>query len=451
MRRFIDHYLIMWKKNPYRKALLLHGARQVGKTYAIRQLGKTFDYFVEINFETQPKLAAIFDLDLDPKRILRDLCAALNLKPLTPGSTLLFFDEIQSVPQSIIALRYFYELLPELHVIAAGSFLDFAIQQVGMPVGRVQSLYMHPLSFMEFLVALEHVGAVEAMMHHDINNEMSSVVHNKLLGLVTQYLAIGGMPEVVQMWKNTQDLQQCSLIHQTLLSSYRQDFNKYGRQQQIKHLNAIFNNIPIQLGKKFKYSAIEGNYRSRELSPSLDLLCTADVAHKVWYSAGNGIPIGAGVDLSDFKIILLDVGLSQAILGLQLGDWLINADVTFINKGELVEAFVGQELLTYTNPIYDAELFYWHRHKLGGEAELDYLIQQNEHIIPIEVKSGKGNTLRSMHLFLENRPNTPYGIKFSTQNYSVHEKIKAFPLYAIAHSMSEKNADLKNVITTLMQ
>ncbi|MFH1832388.1 MAG: ATP-binding protein [bacterium] len=438
MRRLIDYQLIAWKTNPYRKSLLLHGARQVGKTYAIRQLGALFDNFIEVNFEVQPKLKTLFEQDLNPKRILRDICVAIGAKQLVPGTTLLFFDEIQAVPQAIISLRYFYEMMPELHVVAAGSLLDFSIEQVGVPVGRVQSLYMHPMSFIEYLVALGQQRAVDAIFNQDYNKEMSSVIHDKLIGLLAQYTALGGMPQVVDVWRNTQDLFQCAAIHQSLLSSYRQDFYKYAKQKQVEHLRAIFDNIPLQLGRKFKYSEVEGGYRSRELSPGLDLLCTADVAQKVWYTAGQGIPLGAQKRLDDFKVILLDVGLSQATLGLQLGDWLLQPVATFVNKGEHVEALVGQELLAYTNPIYDAETYYWHRRKVGGEAEIDYLIQDNEFIIPIEVKSGKGTTLKSMHVFLENHPQSPYGIKFSTQNYSVYQNIRSLPLYAVASSFLHK-------------
>ena len=438
MRRLIDYQLAAWKINPYRKSLLLHGARQVGKTYAIRQLGASFDNFIEVNFEAKPKLKALFEQDLDPKRIFRDLCAALDTKQLVPGATLLFFDEIQGAGQAITSLRYFYEMMPELHVIAAGSLLDFSIQQVGVPVGRVQSLYMHPLSFIEFLVALGQQRSADAIMNHDYHEKMSTILHDKLINLLAQYSALGGMPQVVDVWRATQDISQCVAIHQSLLSSYRQDFYKYAKQKQVQHLRAIFDNIPLQLGRKFKYSEVEGDYRSRELSPGLDLLCTADVAQKVWYTAGQGIPLGAQKHLDDFKVILLDIGLSQATLGLQLGDWLLQPATLFVNKGELIEALIGQELLAYTEPLYDAELYYWHRRKIGGEAEIDYLIQENEFIIPIEVKSGKGTTLKSMHVFLENHPQSPYGIRFSTQNYSVYQNVRSLPLYAAAHCFLHK-------------
>jgi predicted AAA+ superfamily ATPase len=441
MRRLIDYHLATWAKNPYRKSLVLHGARQVGKTYAVRQLGTTFDNFIEVNFEANQKLVTLFEHDLDPKRILRDLCVAINVKLPTTGETLLFFDEVQAVPQAIIALRYFYEMMPELHVIAAGSLLDFAIQQVGMPVGRVQSLYMHPMSFIEYLVARGYSMAVDAIFNHDFHEEMSPVIHDMLIGHLAQYSALGGMPQAVDIWHKTQDLQECVAIHQSLLGSYRQDFHSYAREKHVNHVRALFDNIPLQLGRKFKYSEVEGDYRSRELSPGLDLLCLAGVAQKVWYSAGQGIPLGAQKLLDDFKVILLDVGLSQAILGLQPGDWLLQSATAFVNKGEHVEAMIGQELAVYVNPMYDAELFYWHRRKVGGEAEIDYLIQENEHVIPIEVKSGKGTTLKSMHVFLENHPNSPYGIKFSTQNYSEYQNIRSLPLYAVASIFLDKQRD----------
>lgn len=444
MYRLIDYHLAVWKANPYRKSLLLHGARQVGKTYALRQLGTTYDNFIEVNFEVYPQLVALFEQDLDPKRIFRDLCTALNIKQPTEGTTLLFFDEIQIAPQAITSLRYFYEMFPELHVASAGSLLDFAIQQVGIPVGRVQSLYMYPLSFLEYLVALKEQRAVDALLNQNYHHEISPVIHDKLINLLAQYSALGGMPQVVDIWRATQDLYQCAAIHQSLLSNYRQDFYKYAKQKQIQHVRALFDTIPLQIGRKFKYSDVEGDYRSRELSPALDLLCTANVAQKVYHTAGQGIPLGAPSrrpnvamagrqkDFNDFKVILLDVGLGQAILGLQPGDWLLRPTTTFVNKGEHIEALVGQELLTYIDPVYDAELYYWHRRKAGGEAEIDYLIQENEFIIPIEVKSGKGTTLKSMHVFLENHQQSPYGIRFSTQNYSVYQNVRSLPLYAVA-------------------
>jgi uncharacterized protein len=247
-----------------------------------------------------------------------------------------------------------------------------------------------------------------------------------------EYIAIGGMPGVVECWVETKDPARCFALHHALIDTYRQDFVKYARRHQIQYLDAIFNNIPQQLGKKFKYSSIDGDYRKRELAPALDLLVTAGIAHKVTHSSGQGIPIGANVDPQCYKIIFLDIALSQALLGLDLGEWFLNPTQQFINKGEIIEAFVGQELLAYANPHAKSYLYYWQRNVPGSAAEVDYLIQQGENVVPIEVKSGSGKTLKSLHLFLESHPHTPYGLRFSTQNYSIYENIQSFPLYAVA-------------------
>ncbi len=432
MYRIIDLHLKRWAQSSTRKSLLLRGARQVGKTFAVRKLGKTFEHYVEVNFEASPHLKKIFDEDksLDPQRIIRDLSIILE-KEIIPGKTLLFFDESQAAPRVIIALRYFYEEMPALHVIAAGSLLDFAIEKVGVPVGRVEFLHLYPMSFFEFLTAYGSDRIVEHILSHDINNPENEVIHEKILNLLREYLAIGGMPEVVQSWITTKDPLLCGKIQQNIIQSYRQDFSKYAKDHQIQHVETIFESALQQLGKKFKFSQLPGEYRKRELLPALELLIKAGVIHKIYQSNGQGIPLGATRNFEKFKIILLDVGLTQALLDLNLSDWFLDSDAVFVNKGALIEAFVGQELLAYADSHRDSTLYYWQRDVKGSEAEVDYLIQLQGKIIPLEVKSGKSGHLKSMHLFLETHPDTPYGIRFSNHNYSVHNKIKSYPLYAI--------------------
>ncbi len=447
MKRLIDYFLLQWKEHPFRTPLLLRGARQVGKTHAARVLGKTYPSFVELNFDLKPQLKALFDKDLDPHRILHEIFV-LTKQLVTPGQTLLFIDEIQEAPKAILALRYFYELIPELHVIAAGSLVDFAVQKVGMPVGRVSSLYMYPLSFMEFLAATQpHLIGI--IFEQNIDQEASSLTHEKILESVGQYLAIGGMPEMVACWQKMHHLHACMHIPSKLIDTYKQDFNKYARAHQLEYLNLLFTQIPRQLGKKFKYSAIEADLRKRELEPCLDLLLTANIMHKVKHSGAHGIPLGAEVDFSVFKLLFIDVALTQYLLDLESGDWFINPLEAFINKGELVEAFVGQELIAYTHPRKREELYYWQREARDSSAEVDYVIQHKSQVIPIEVKGGKGSTLRSMHMFLESHPQSPYGIRFSTQNYSIHEKIHSYPLYAIAKVMADDDPDVKNALLAL--
>jgi len=430
MKRLIDKYLREWKDSPHRKPLLLRGARQVGKTYAVRQLGTMFDNFVEINFEANIEARSVFEGNLDPAIIVRDL-SLITGQSIIPGKTLLFFDEIQEVPRALTALRYFYEELPQQHVIAAGSLLDFAIRSVGIPVGRVTSLYMYPLSFIEFLQAGDHDLLVKELLQHEVTIPLSNVIHDKLLALVGEYLAIGGMPEAVQKWVITRDPKVCFAVHQALLDTYRQDFGKYAQRFQIKYLEKLVAGIPRQLGTKFKYSAIDGEYRKRELAPCIDLLGYAGIIHQVMCTAGHGIPLGAEADLHDFKLLFLDVALSQTVLGLDLKMWFLNPVQEFVNKGSLIEAFIGQELLVYADPGQRAQLFYWRRNAQGSEAEIDYLIQHEGRIIPLEVKSGYGSTLKSMRMFLESHPQSPYGLRFSAHNYSVHDVIHSYPLYAV--------------------
>lgn len=370
---------------------------------------------------------------------------------IIPGKTLLFIDEIQAAPKAVIALRYFYELMPELHVIAAGSLLYFAIAEVGIPVGRVQSLYMYPMSFIEFLVAQQETLLVEAILDQNVENQFSNVIHEKTLALVAEYLAVGGMPQVVNSWSTAKDPLRCSKIHSALLDSYRQDFGKYATKFQVKYVELVFSSIPRQLGNKFKYSVIEGEYRKRELAPALDLLVTAGVAHKVFHSSGQGLPLGAQIDPGDYKAIFLDIGLSQAVLDLDLAGWFLDPALEFINKGSLIEAFVGQELLVYSDPIMKKNLYYWNRKDRTSQAEVDYLQQLGSDVIPIEVKSGPGTALKSMRIFLESHKNSPYGIRLSTQNYSLFEQLHSYPLYAVARIMSMHKSDAKAALLSLLE
>jgi predicted AAA+ superfamily ATPase len=438
MKRLIDQKLKNWAQKGGRKALLLRGARQVGKTYAVRELGKTFESYIEINLEFDLKARTFFASDLDPHRIAREIMYHTK-KEIIPGKTLLFFDEVQALPQAITALRYFYEMMPDLHVIAAGSLLDFAIELVGVPVGRVEFLYMYPLSFIEFLEAAGEDILLKAVREHKAETAISEVAHDRLLKLVREYLAIGGMPEVVQTWVSGKNALRCFELQQALLGAYRNDFNKYAKQHQLKYLDLLFKNIPLQIGRKFKYSDVPGEYRKRELAPNLDLLVTARVVNKVYHTAAQGLPLGAQMDPADFKVIFLDVALAQVLLGIDITEWLYAAeDVSWVNKGPMLEAFVGQEILAYSNASQEQDLYYWSRSERTGNAEIDYVVPLQRQAIPIEVKSGSGTTLKSMHYFLQAHTHSSFGIRFSTQNYSVHDKIYSYPLYAIASALQKE-------------
>lgn len=449
MKRIIDYFLSEWKIRSNRKPLLLRGARQVGKTHSIRALGKSFETFIEINLETNEAARKIVERDLDPKRIILQLSELLQ-KDIKPGSTLLFFDEIQNVPTAIIALRYFYELIPELHVIAAGSLLDFAIEQVGVPVGRVSFLYMYPMSFLEFLVATGNAMWAKSIINHSIDEPMLEPVHKKLLEIIGVYLAIGGLPEAVKEWIATQTSRAVKIVHSDLLATYQQDFGKYAKKHQIKYLSLIFKKSIEQLSNKFMYARV-GEYQKRELEPALELLEKAGILYKVTKSAGQGIPVGAQADLNDFKIIFLDVALSQTLLNFDITPWFIDPIPTFVNKGELLEAFVGQEILAYSDPISKKELYYWRKDSRASHAELDYLLQIKETIVPVEVKAGSSKRIKSMQFFLESHPHSSYGLRFSADNYSIYQKIHSYPLYSVAKPLLETSIDIQKALEALVE
>ncbi len=445
MKRTIFLELKKWQEEPQRKPLLIRGARQVGKTFIIRQLGKNFQDYVEINFELKPGAKKVFEHDLDPHRISRDLSLFTGRK-IVPGKTLLFLDEIQEAPNAIKALRYFYEMLPELHVAAAGSLLEFELENIGMPVGRVNSIYMYPLSFMEFLKAKDEDLLIEALMDHDVKEKISEVAHSKLLILLGEYMTVGGMPEAVTCFIETSDLKRCFKIHRSIIDTYRQDFNKYAKKYQLKYVELLFNSVPGLLGKKFKYSNIPGAYRARELRPSLELLEKADIVHRVTHSSGQGIPLAAETKPEIFKMLFLDVALSQTILGVDRGSWLLEPEINFINKGALTEAFIGQELLAYSGPDRETRLFYWHREARSSNAEVDYLVQQGDILLPVEVKSGSTGTLKSLRFFLETHNRSPYGIRFSLSNFSIVNGIRNYPLYAVARLVSQEQEFIRSLL-----
>ncbi len=430
-KRIIDFHLDRWRTDPFRKPLLLRGARQVGKTYAVRRLGAQFRSFVEINFEKLEGAASIFEKDLAPERLILSL-SLLAKAPIVPGETLLFFDEVQEAPRAILALRYFYEEMPDLHVVAAGSLLEFAIAKVGVPVGRISMFYMYPLSFLEYLVAVGHRLMAKEIVDHPSGVAMEETIHLKMLELLGEYLSIGGMPEAVGRWVQTKDPGSALQVLQQIAAAYRQDFEKYARKAQVKYLEQLFRQIPHLVGKDFSYREIHGEYRKRELAPALELLERANIIHTIRHSSGQGIPIGAEVDFETFKVIYLDVGLCQAILGSDISVWFLRPLEAFENRGEIAEGFIGQELICYANPDNKAEIHFWKRKEKNSGAEIDYLIQKGDQIVPIEVKSGHGNRLKSLYIFLETHPKSSSAIRFSSLNYSIVDRLDSRPLYAAA-------------------
>lgn len=431
MLRNITSYLEDWQKSQNRKPLLLKGARQIGKSYSVREFGKSsFENLVEVNLEGASHLKQIFTSN-EPKAICSNLALQLN-QPIIPGSTLLFIDEIQESKEALLALRYFREQLPELHVVAAGSLLDLSLEQdrdMKVPVGRIEYLYMHPLSFTEFLGALNETLLLDFIANLSLRSIVHETTHQKLLRLFNQYVVCGGMPAAVAEFINQGSNLRYRKIQADLIQTFQDDFRKYKTRIDYDKLETTFLNITRCVGRNFKLTELCPEYPQSSTKSILKLFHSAKIIHAVKCSAANGVPLGAEVNEKRNKYILLDVGLLNARLGVAETDitrW--NHDL--INSGAIAEQVVGQELLAHSASLFEPQLYYWARDKRGSTAEVDYLFLHNQQILPIEVKAGATGKLRSMRVFMEEK-RCPIGIRFSQHELSLHENILSIPLYAI--------------------
>ena len=431
IKRNIDKVLEEWKIDPDRKPLLIRGARQVGKSSTIEQLGNHFEHFITVNFEKNKQLKALFDEDLD----VREICLKLSVqfkKPIVPEKTLLFFDEIQSCPNAIMALRYFYEDYPELHVIAAGSLLEFALEELPtFGVGRIDSLFMYPFSFQEFMLACGEELLWNEVCKSSPEKPLFSVFHDKCLELLKKYLIIGGMPAAISDFVKNNDILKVQKVLDRLILSFQNDFAKYKKKLPALLLREVLASIVKQAGGKFIYSkaAETTQYNTKQ---AVNMLIMSGLAIPVVSSSANGLPLGAGINHKKCKMLLLDTGIFQRLLGLQLSEILFANDFEVINKGAIAEQFIGLELLKNSSPYMPENLYFWTREKGNSQAEVDYVIQRNDKIIPIEVKSGKSGKMQSMYLFL-NEKQSEYGIRTSLENFSEYDKIRVYPLYAIGN------------------
>jgi uncharacterized protein len=425
MKRDILHDLNQWRNHPYRKPLILRGARQVGKSWVIKEFSRQFDHYVAINFESAKKAHAIFAGDLNAAAILEKLAFYAHQK-IIPGKTLLFFDEIQECPNALLSLRYFKEECPQLHVIAAGSLIDFILEKIGMPVGRVQFMYLHPLSFAEFLTANDR----DDLRQYILTQQVDAVTHQNVLEYLKTYCWLGGMPAAVAAWLNQRDPIICQEIQDEIIDAYQEDFYKYASDRQISYLSKVFMSIPQQLGKKFKFSAIGADMHSLPLKQALMLLSKAGVAEFCYHTAAHKQPLGAETNEKKFKIYFFDIGLAQRILGLDTKEWLLTP-MSVANIGPITEQLIAQELIAHSGARKKPALYYWHRESRGSNAEVDFIVQKGNSIIPVEVKSAKDGRMRSLHLYLESHPDAPYGLKIAENLFSQHGNIREIPLYGI--------------------
>jgi predicted AAA+ superfamily ATPase len=397
--RFVD--LKAWLQATDRKPLVIRGARQVGKTWLVRQLAKYANLeLVELNFEDRKQDVSLFRTN-DPSTTLQEIGAARNIT-IHPSNTLLFLDEIQVAPELLAKLRWFAEKMPELAVIATGSLLDFALESYAfsMPVGRIGYLYLEPLSFEEFLMARQQAGLLNYIQNYSVNSPIPEAIHDQLMAIFKEYMIIGGLPAAVSSWAAEQSLTKVSKIHHDLVTNYRDDFGKYRGRLAIEKLEDVMLAVPKQLAQKFTYQDANPNVHSSQLKQALGLLNKARVSHEVISTHANGIPLAAETNSKYFKEIFIDVGLCCAQLGLTLDEVQSVAEITLINRGGIAEQSAGQILRTVFPYYIDPALFCWMRMTPGTNSEIDYILQHKSHVIPIEVKAGTTGTLKSLHYFM---------------------------------------------------
>ncbi len=428
LKRNIDTLLSDWKKSHSRKPLLLRGARQVGKSTSVRAFAKHFDYFLEVNFETEKEIHVFFEGNINVRAICEKLSVYYNT-PIVAGKTLLFFDEIQQCLPAITAIRYFYEQLNELHVIAAGSLLEFALAELpSFGVGRIRSVFMYPLSFYEFLEAKGENKLIELVKK---GKSLDPPFHKKLTDYLRIFMIIGGMPEVVAKYLDGEPLLEIQTVLDELQASIVADFTKYKKSVPPNRLIEVFEAVVAQSGGKFNLSKAAQNANHGQIKEALSLLEKAGLIYAVTHSAGNGLPLGAETNDKKRKYILLDTGIFQRILGLNIGRFLADTDQDIINKGTIAETFVGNEIIKNSNPFTQERLYYWHREVPSSNAEVDYLIEKDGQILPLEVKSSQKGSMQSLLLFMKEK-NTK-GIRVSMENFNSFQDITIIPLYAAGY------------------
>ncbi len=430
MKRDIEKILNEWKFDKNRCPLLVRGARQVGKTYTITEFGNTeFHELITINFELNPEYKECFKT-FEPENIIECISLLIN-KDIIEGKTLLFFDEIQECPEAIRSLRYFYEKKPGLHVIGAGSLLEFILSQENfrMPVGRVQYLYMKPLSFVEFLDAVKENKLREFIENLKPDSTINDAIHDKLISIIKKYSIIGGMPAVVKEYIMTENLKKCIMRQTMIIQTFRDDFGKYANKTKFKYLQKLFYAAAKMVGKKFKYSHVDREIKSRELKNALELLEKSGIIYRVKKSRGGIAPTDFYSNERHFKILFVDIGLMQNICGIS-DEILIENNLLNVYSGAVAEQFVGQELIAYQEYYKEPSIYYWEREAKGSTAEVDYIIQIGSKVFPIEVKAGKTGRLKSLHIYLE-KYSIPFGIKVSQQQKLISKPVLSIPFYLI--------------------
>lgn len=426
MRRDHLNFLRRWREDPIRVPLMIRGARQVGKSWLVKTFGEEFDHFISINFEKDKRIHALFPEHIDLPKTLEDIQAYTQM-PIISGKTLLFLDEIQECPNALKYLRYFKEEFSEFHVIAAGSLLEFTLEKLGVAVGRIDYLFLYPLSFLEFLNALNREDLRIAIERQNVD----AASHQVILEYLKNYMCLGGMPAVVDTWIKHRDYTLCQRIQDRIIGNYEDDFQKYAKKHQIETVGKVFRSIGKQLGKKFQYTQVDQDMKVFPIKQGLHLLIKAGVAHPCFHTSGHVYPLNAEINEKRFKIFLFDIGIAHRILGLDLAEW-ITTPLNLNYLGESAEQLIAQEFIAYSNPSKAAEIFYWHTESTSGNAEVDFITAKEGNIVPVEVKSRVKGGMKSLRLFLETHPKSTYGVKISEGPFSKHGNLEEIPLYGLA-------------------
>ncbi len=425
MKRLIESNLKQWKESPLRKPLIVRGARQVGKTHSVVEFGKTaFKNCVNLDLEKRRDLHALFSGNLGAAKLLSQLELALECR-IVPGETLLFLDEVQSCPRAIMALRYFFEECPQLHVIAAGSLLEFALSEIPFPVGRVQFLEMHPMTFAEYLQALGKDRAAAEIL--SVPKALAESVHELLMEDLRSYFLVGGMPASVRAFTETGSIRQAFEVQAELAKGFRQDFLKYAPRVDADCLEAVLEGAARNLGGQVLYTRLAEGHAHTTNHRAFDLLRRARLLTKVLAADPSSLPLGASAATRRFKALLLDIGLWRHLCGGGVEHEVRRGDLLEVRRGAAAEQFVGQEL----RAAQGSDPYYWSREARGSNAEVDFLAAVEGRICGIEVKSGAAGRLRSLHMLLAAYPAMAGGYVFSSRPYAElpAQKLSFLPLY----------------------
>ena len=432
MYRIAIEKLYKWKNSKRRKPLIIEGARQVGKTWLMKEFGEqAYADTVYINFDSNSRMADLFSADLDTDRLIMGLELYAGRK-INPENTLLIFDEVQEVPRALASLKYFYENAPQYHIVCAGSLLGIALHQgTSFPVGKVDFLKLYPLSFSEFLMATGNERFAELLKNQDY--EMITSFKQTYIDALKHYYFVGGMPEAVQSFAESKDFNEVRAIQKRILAAYEQDFSKHAPNEIVPKIRMLWNSIPSQLArenKKFIYGLVREGGRAREYETAIMWLSDCGLVHKVSRVNAAGVPLKAYEDLKAFKLFIVDVGLLGCMTGLRQRTLLDGDDLFVEFKGALTEQYVCQQLKT----VEDLGIYYYTNDR--GSCEIDFVVDNGEQIVPIEVKAETNLRAKSLKTYRE-RFEPELSVRTSMADYKKEDWLLNLPLYAIENITAE--------------